>query len=323
MKIATLGAGGCFGLNFARHVASHGIDQFGIGRSGPKLPAFWLAPEHYRFRALHITHELEYIMQYLDAERPDVIVNFAAQGEGAASFGADCWRFYETNTVALVRLVEELRKRDYLQRFVHIGTSELYGSVTAPATEDAPIDPSSPYAISKAAFDQHLKTMHRIHGFPMNIVRPSNCYTPGQQLHRVIPRAIIYGFAGRKLQLHGGGKAEKSYLDADDLSEAILRVIEKAPLGKIYNCGPDEPVAIRKVVGMVADALGLRFPDLAEVAPERTGQDGRYWLDSTALKTDTGWQPTIAMPDGIARMVAWVRKYPELLAMDDAFRMRA
>lgn len=323
MKICILGAGGCFGLNLARHIDRNGIAQFGIGRSGPKLPPFWLAPEGYRFRALHVTHELDYIMEHLDTERPDVIVNFAAQGEGAASFNSDCWRFYETNVIGLVRLVERLRNRTYLQRFVHIGTSELYGSVTKPAAEDAPIDPSSPYAISKAAFDQHLKAMFKIHGFPMNIIRPSNCYTPGQQLHRVIPRAIIYGLVGKKLQLHGGGKAEKSYLDADDLSEAILGVIDNAPMGKIYNCGPDEPIAIRKVVGMVADALGLRFPDLAVVAPERTGQDGRYWLDSTALKTDTGWRPTVDMVDGVSRMVDWVRKYPELLKMDDSFRMRA
>lgn len=323
MKIATLGAGGCFGLNFARLIDRNGIKQFGIGRTGPKLKPFWLAPEGYKFKALHLTHELDYVIRELDREKPNIIVNFAAQGEGAASFGEDCWRFYETNTLALVRLVERLRTRDYMERFVHVGTSELYGSVTEPATEDAPLKPSSPYAISKAAFDQHLVTMHNIHKFPMNIIRPSNCYTPGQQLHRVIPRAIIYGMTGRRLQLHGGGRAEKSYLDATDLSSAIIGIIDNAPLGMIYNCGPARPIAIRKVVNLVADALGLRFADLCEDVDDRVGQDGKYWLDSTALARDTGWTQTVGIERGVESMVRWVKDYPELCAMDDAFYMRA
>jgi dTDP-glucose 4,6-dehydratase len=322
MKICILGGGGCFGLNFARLLGQNGANFFGIGRSGPKHPAFWQAPHGYRFTALHLDHELDYVLEKLDAERPNVVVNFAAQGEGAASFSHDSWRFYQTNTVALVKLVEQLRKRDYLERFIQIGTSELYGSVTEPADENAPQFPSSPYAISKAAFDQHLVTMHRIYGFPMNIIRPSNCYTPGQQLHRVIPRAIIYGMTGRRLQLHGGGKAEKSYLDATDLSQAIIGVIDTNVPGKIYNCGPAHPIAIRKLVSIVADALSLRFADLCEDVADRVGQDGKYWLDSTALAMDTGWTQTVGIERGVESMVKWVKLYPELLSMDDAFRMR-
>lgn len=324
MKIAILGGGGCFGLNFSRLLFQRGVEHFGIGRSGPKAKAFWLAPNGYRFTALHLKHDLGAVMEILDRERPNIIVNFAAQGEGAASFGVDAWRFYDINCTALVSLVEQLRHRDYLDRFVHIGTSELYGSVDAPVDETAPYRPTSPYAISKAAFDQHLVTMHKIHGFPMTIIRPSNCYTPGQQLHRVIPKSIICGLTGRKLPLHGGGVARKSYLDALDLSLAIAGVIRvPKTIGKIYNVGPSEPTSIKDLLSVVASLLSKAPADLYEIATDRTGQDGCYWLNSDAIKIDTGWTQTVGIVQGVEAMVRWVSSYPELLTMDDTFQMRA
>src|SRR5713226_6130194 len=152
MKICIFGAGGCFGTNTAGYLLSQGHDVFGIGRS-PKKPKCFSLGINYPYYAYHINSELDYIMRLLDRERPEVIINYAAQGEGAASFDpADYWRFYETNTLGLVKLVGELQRRDWLSRFIHIGTSELYGSVTAPSKETDAFKPTSPYAASKAAF---------------------------------------------------------------------------------------------------------------------------------------------------------------------------
>ena len=321
MRVAILGGGNVYALNFARHLSELGIEHFGIGRSGPKPAPFWQVEHHYRFWALHLVTQLEAYLAILDKERPDVIVNFAAQGEGAASFGADAHYFYTTNTVALVRLVEALRSRDYLKRFVQIGSSEVYGSVGRSATEMNELRPSSPYAVSKAAFDQHLQIMHRVHGFPMNIIRPSNAYCPGQQLHRIIPRAIICALSGQKLQLHGGGKAEKSYIYGDDLSRGIVTVLERGEVGKVYNCGPFRTHQIRDIAVHLANACEVPFIALVEEAPDRVGQDGRYWLDSSALN-QLGWSVTRDIDSGIGEMVQWVKRYPELLATDTTFRMR-
>ena len=322
MKVGILGAGGCFALDFARHLHSLGIDCFGIGRSKPKASPFWLAPPGYRYHALHLVTSLPATMAVLDTERPDVIVNFAAQGEGAASFGENAPDFFNTNCTGLVRLVLELAKRSYLRRFVQISSSEVYGSEQNGAKETDPLWPTSPYGASKAAFDHYLQVMWRTQKFPMNIVRPSNCYVEGQQLHRVIPRAIICALTGKKLELHGGGKSQKSYLHAADLSRAVLKVIEDAPYGTVYNVGPDRPISIREVVGTVAEACGMKLADLATDAPERLGQDSRYWLDCTAIKS-LGWRQTVLLHDGIAGMVSWVRQYPELLGYDTAYRHRA
>lgn len=314
MKVAILGGGNCYALNFAALLHANGIPHFGIGRSVRKPDAFW-GKHRYDYRAKHLVKQLPAVMAVLDTEKPDVIVNFAAQGEGAASFGELAPWFFETNTVGLVKLVRELESRDYLKRFVQIGTSELYGSVDRPAKESDPLRPSSPYAISKAAFDQYLDVMHRVHGFPANVIRPSNAYCPGQQLHRIIPKAIICALTGQKLPLQGGGNAQKSYLHATDLSKAILSVLERGKVGETYNAGPQSPISIRALVGHVAEACGVSFEELVEEVPDRVGQDGRYQLDCTKIAADCSWTQTIGLARGLDEMVRWVKTYPEILTM--------
>ena len=164
-------------------------------------------------------------------------------------------------------------------------------------------------------------SVHKFLKFPMNIIRPSNAYCPGQLLHRVIPKAIWCGLTGKKLPLHGGGRAEKSYIHARDLGRAIHLVAEKAPLGVIYNAGPAEPTSIREVVERTAEALGMPFEQLCEVTGDRLGQDSRYWLDSSRIKRDVGWEPQIGWDEGLAEMVEWGRKYlDEIKRLADRLR---
>jgi dTDP-glucose 4,6-dehydratase len=314
---AILGGGGSFGIHTAFWLLDHADPQkvIGIGRNPLRPEPFSLGIEkrkNYAYHAFHVTYELDLLLELLDREKPQIIVNYAAQGEGAVSW-KHSWRFFETNSMALARLAEELMKRDWLERFIQIGTSEMYGSVEHAASEEEPIKPSSPYAASKVAFDMYLVSVHRFLKFPMNIIRPSNAYCPGQLLHRVVPRAVLAGLTGQKLPLHGGGRAEKSYIHARDLGRAIQLVAEKAPLGTIYNAGPAQPVAIRTLVAKCAEALGISFDQLCEVTADRLGQDSRYWLDSSSIKRDVGWEPQIGFEDGLAEMVAWGRKYLDQL----------
>lgn len=317
-RYAVLGGGGCFGIHTSKFLLDQGgTDRvIAVGRSAPKPEPFTLSvgkgDTRYSYHAYHVTYELDLLLELLDREKPQVIMNYVAQGEGAVSW-KHSWRFFETNAMALARLAEALMARDYLERFIHIGTSELYGSVDIPAKEDTPIQPSSPYAASKAAFDMYLISVHRVLKFPMNIIRPSNAYCPGQLLHRVIPKAVICGLTGRKLPLHGGGRAEKSYIHARDLARAIYLVAQKAPLGPVYNAGPLKPISIRALVETVARVMGLRFEELCEVTGDRLGQDARYWLDSSAIKRDVGWEPEIGLEEGIREMVEWGRKYLDRL----------
>jgi dTDP-glucose 4,6-dehydratase len=314
---AILGGGGSFGIHTALYLLDHADPDLviGVGRNPLRPEPFSLKIEQrprYQYHAYHLTHELDLLLELLDEKQPQIIINYAAQGEGAVSW-KHSWRFFETNAMALARFAEELMKRDYLERFIQIGTSEMYGAVAHPSSEDDPIKPSSPYAASKVAFDLYLISVHRFLKFPMNIIRPSNAYCPGQLLHRVIPKAVVCGLKGEKLPLHGGGRAEKSYIHARDLARAIHLVVEKAPLGTVYNAGPPEPTSIRRVVELTAQALGVPFEALCEVTGDRLGQDARYWLDSAAIKKDVGWEPQIGWEEGLQEMVRWGRTYINVL----------
>jgi dTDP-glucose 4,6-dehydratase len=325
---AILGGGGSFGIHTAMYLLDHANPKkvIGIGRNLLRDEPFSLnidKRDGFEYHARHVTHELDLLMELLDKEKPEVIINYAAQGEGAVSW-KNSWRYFETNSMALARLTEELMKRDWLERFIQIGTSEMYGSASYPCNEDEPIKPSSPYAASKVAFDMHLVSIHRFLNFPMNVIRPSNAYCPGQLLHRVIPKALLLGRMGKKLPLHGGGRAEKSYIHARDLARAIHLVSEKAPLGTIYNAGPKDPTSIREVVERCAGALQMPFDALCEMTGDRLGQDSRYWLDSSAIKNDVGWEPEISWDQGLQEMVDWTDRYfDQLKACSTDYVMRA
>ena len=317
-RYAVLGGGGSFGIHTSKYLLEQSDAErvIGVGRNSARPEPFTLnvgkGDKRYSYHAYHVTHEIDLLLELLDKEKPQVIVNYAAQGEGAVSW-KHSWRFFETNSMALARLAEELMKRSYLERFIQIGTSEMYGSVEHATKEDEPIKPTSPYAASKVAFDMYLMSVHKFLKFPMNIIRPSNAYCPGQLLHRVIPKAVVCGLTGRKLPLQGGGRAEKSYIHARDLARAIHMVAEKAPLGTIYNVGPLKPTSIRTLVEIIAKVMGLPFEQVCQVTEDRLGQDSRYWLDSSAIKHDLGWEPKISLEEGIKDMVEWGKTYLDQL----------
>ena len=323
-----LGGGGSFGIHTSQYLLDHANPKkvIAIGRNPVKPDPFSLSigkgDQRYEYHQIHIVHEQDRLFELFDREQPTVIVSYAAQGEGAVSWKKS-WRFFDTNGTALVKMSEELMSREYLERFIQIGTSELYGSVDQPMKESDPIRPTSPYAASKAAFDLYLLSVANVLKFRMNIIRPSNAYCPGQLLHRVIPRAVLCGLTGQKLPLQGGGRAEKSYIHARDLARAILLVSEKAPLGTVYNVGPPKPISIRQLMEKTADALDMPFDELCEMVPDRPGQDSRYWLDSSAIKKDVGWEQEISLEEGLKEMVEWGRTYlPQLREMSTEYILR-
>lgn len=310
-----LGGGGSFGIHTAKYLLKNASPKkvIGVGRNPLRSTPFSLGIENekgFKYFTRHITYEFDLLLELLDREMPEIIINFAAQGEGAVSW-KNSWRFFETNSLALAKLSEELMKRNWLERFIQIGTSEMYGSVDHPVKEDESIKPSSPYAASKVAFDLYLVSVFKNLGFPMNIIRPSNAYCPGQLLHRVIPRTIWCGLTGNKLPLQGGGRAEKSYIHARDLASAILLVSNGAPYGEIYNVGPKQPTLIREVVERTASVLGVPFSEICEIVQDRIGQDSRYWLDSAKIENTLGWVQKIGWDEGLEEMVKWGRLFSD------------
>ena len=247
-------------------------------------------------------------LEFLDTTEPQTITNFAAQSEVAPSWeNPDQW--FQTNCVSLASLVKHLSERDYLDRYLHISSPEVYGSCESLVTETSPVNPSTPYAASKAAADMLLKSFAEYKGFPLVTVRATNVYGARQQLFKIMMRTSIFIRLNRRIPLHGGGQAVKSYIHIRDVSKGEKVVLERGRLGEIYHLSPEKGIRVRDVVAALANAMGKRLEDVAEDVEERLGQDAVYEIDSTKVRDEFGWRPLISFEDGVQEIVAWIDKY--------------
>jgi dTDP-glucose 4,6-dehydratase len=282
----------------------------GLSRSAEKADFLLRYRTHkhaanFRFRQLDMNRDMVAMLALLDAERPDYIVNFAAQSEVAPSWEhPEHW--FATNTVALAQFINHLRRQSYLKRYLHISSPEAYGTCVGNVTETTPDNPSTPYAASKAAADMLISVYQKQYGFPALFVRATNVYGARQQLFKIIPRSMIYVKTGKRIQLHGGGVAVKSYIHIRDVSRAELAVLHDGALGERYHISPDSGVAVRDVVRTICTRMGRRFEDAVEIVAERPGQDAAYVIDSTKARRKFGWKPAIDLDQGIAETAQWV-----------------
>jgi dTDP-glucose 4,6-dehydratase len=257
---------------------------------------------------LDLNRDLDEIVALVRRERPQYVVNFAAQSMVAESWlNPDHW--FMTNVVSTVRLHEQLRRLDFLKKYVHVTTPEVYGSTSGLVGEDAPLNPSTPYAVSRAAADMSLRTFFAAYAFPVVFTRAANVFGPGQQLYRIIPRTILYIKLGRKLQLDGGGASERSFIDARDVSNATWRVARDGCPGETYHISTDRRVTIRQLVEMICKRLGARFEDSVEAVGERLGKDAAYRLDSAKIRRELEWTDRISLEQGIEDTISWVERH--------------
>ena len=259
----------------------------------------------FRFHQLDMNRDMPALLALLDAEKPEFIVNFAAQSEVGPSWEhPEHW--FETNTVALATFVNHMRRQTYLRRYLHISSPEAYGNCVGTVTEETPDRPSTPYAASKAAADMLLDVYHRQYGFPLLTVRASNVYGARQQLFKIVPRSIIYMKLGRTIRLDGGGVAVKSYIHVRDVSRGELAVLHDGRIGERYHLSPERGIAIRDVVRTIAERMGKDFAGVTEIGPERPGQDAVYVIDSSKARRAFGWRPEFGFEAGLADAVDWV-----------------
>jgi dTDP-glucose 4,6-dehydratase len=282
----------------------------GLSRSAEKSAFMLRYRQHrnagnFRFKQLDMNRDMDAMLALLDAEKPEFIVNFAAQSEVAPSW-EDPEHWFETNTVALARFVNHLRRQTYLKRYLHVSSPEAYGSCASTVTETTPDNPSTPYAASKAAADMLIAVYQKQYGFPAVTVRATNVYGARQQLFKIIPRSVIYVRSGKRIQLHGGGVAVKSYIHIRDVSRGELAILHDGKPGERYHLSPDAGVAVRDVVRTICTRLGKRFEDCVEIVAERPGQDAAYVIDSGKARQAFGWKPEIDLDQGIAETASWV-----------------
>jgi dTDP-glucose 4,6-dehydratase len=312
-KILVIGSNSFTGASFIDHALRNGSEVVGVSRSleaaAVFLPYRWHGREEekrFRFHQLDLNRDLASIMELVRDFRPEYVINFAAQ-----SMVAESWRnpdhWMTTNVVSNVRLHDHLRKCDFLKKYVHVSTPEVYGTCEGLVRESTNYNPSTPYAVSRAAADMSLMSFFKAYDFPVAFTRAANVYGPGQQPYRIIPRAILFFLTGKKLPLHGGGQSVRSFIHVRDVADGTLRVARQASPGEIFHFSTSRNVSIRALVQMIAERMNVSFADHVEIVGERLGKDSAYLLDCTKAKKELGWEDRITLERGIEETIAWVK----------------
>jgi len=308
-KIVVIGSNSFSGASFVAYALEQGFHIIGMSRSSEPhrvfLPYRWQHYENFHFHQLDLNHDLNTIMEVINAEKPDYVVNFAAQSMVPQSW-AHPEHWFMTNVVSTVKLHDQIRRCDFLKKYVHISTPEVYGHCQGHITEEATYNPSTPYAVSRAACDMSLQTFFTTYQFPVVFTRAANVFGAGQQLYRIVPRTILYIRLGKKLQLHGGGHSVRSFIHIRDVAEGTLRVARQAPVGSIYHFSTRETISIRKLVELICQKMEVSFDDYVETSEERAGKDQAYLLDSSKARETLGWADKITLEQGIEETIRWV-----------------
>ncbi|WP_127549381.1 dTDP-glucose 4,6-dehydratase [Actinoplanes sp. OR16] len=236
----------------------------------------------------------------------DVVVHFAAESHVDRSINSAV-PFVTTNVLGTQVLLDAARAAG-VGRFVHVSTDEVYGSIDEGSwTETWPLAPNSPYAASKAASDLMALAAHRTHGMDVVVTRCSNNYGHHQFPEKVIPLFVTNLLDGKKVPLYGDGGNIRDWLHVSDHCRGIQLVLQKGRSGEVYNIGGGTELSNRELTGRLLEACGADWDSVQPVA-DRKGHDRRYSLSIEKIKSELGYEPRVALSDGLAATVEWYRE---------------
>lgn len=212
--------------------------------------------------------------------------------------------FFETNVLGTHQLLESARAGG-VERFVHVSTDEVYGSIGEGSwREDHLLEPNSPYSSSKAGSDLAALAYCRTYGLGVMVTRCSNNYGPRQFPEKVIPLFVTNLFDGDKVPLYGDGQNVRDWLFVDDHCRGILAVLEGGRSGEIYNIGGGTELTNEQLTTRLLDLCGYGVK-MIEPTTDRLGHDRRYSVDWSKIKNELGYRPQIGFDEGLAQTVKW------------------
>lgn len=236
----------------------------------------------------------------------DAVVNFAAETHVDRSIAGPT-PFVLTNVVGLQVLLDACRDAG-VGRVLQISTDEVYGSIDIGSwPESAPLQPSSPYAASKAAGEHLVHAYHRTYGMDVGSVRCCNAYGPRQHPEKLVPRFITRLLDGETVPLYGDGQHVREWLHVDDVCRAVALVLARGEPGTSYNVSDGTELTNRELTQRLLDLLGAGA-DRVEPVPDRPGHDRRYSVDASRIRA-LGWEPRRSLDPGLRETVQWYRDH--------------
>lgn len=316
-KILVTGGAGFIGSNFVRHILEKytnyqvfvldclsyagNPDNFNNGIIQSRRFSFWYG----NIRNPDIVNSL--------VSEVDVVVHMAAETHVARSI-YDNAVFFETDVLGTQVLANAVLKHSNVERFIHVSTSEVYGTaLTEPMSEEHPLNPSSPYASAKAGADRLVYSYYITYGIPAVIVRPFNNYGPYQHLEKVVPRFITSALLDEPLTIHGDGKSSRDWLYVGDHCEALDRLIHAdldSVKGEVINLGSGTDINIETIADIILSKL-KKSRALITYIGERPGQVKRHIASTDKAEKLIGWKAGTHFEEGINKTIQWYKEFPE------------
>ena len=312
MTIIVTGGAGFIGSNFIFHIMKKYpsyrivcLDSLTYAGNLSTLESV-MDQSNFRFVKADIC-DREAVDRLFEEERPDVIVNFAAESHVDRSI-ENPGVFLQTNIIGTATLMDACRKYG-IERFHQVSTDEVYGDLPLDRpdlffTEKTPLHTSSPYSSSKAAADLLTLAYYRTYGLPVTVSRCSNNYGPYQFPEKLIPLMIANALDDKPLPVYGKGENVRDWLYVEDHCKAIDLIIHKGKVGEVYNVGGHNEMRNIDIVKLICEKLGKPESLITYIA-DRKGHDLRYAIDPAKIHSELGWLPETKFKDGISATIEW------------------
>lgn len=312
MKILVTGGAGFIGGNFVHYMLKKHpeydiicVDKLTYAGNMESLSDVMDNP-HFRFYRADIT-DRNTIFSVFEKERPDIVVNFAAESHVDRSI-ENPGVFLKTNILGTQTMMDACMKYG-IKRYHQVSTDEVYGDLPLDRsdlffTETTPIHTSSPYSASKASADLLVQAYHRTFGLPVTISRCSNNYGPYHFPEKLIPLMIANALNDKPLPVYGDGLNVRDWLYVEDHCCAIDLIIHNGTVGEVYNIGGHNEMKNIDIVKLICKALN-KSESLITYVADRKGHDMRYAIDPTKIHSQLGWLPKTKFSDGIQMTIAW------------------
>jgi dTDP-glucose 4,6-dehydratase len=309
MRLLVTGAAGFIGSNFVRYWVEHHPDDvvvaFDVLTYAGNRPNLADVEDRIEFVRGDIG-DLELVSKTLAAHDVEVIVNFAAESHNSLAI-LDPGLFFRTNVLGTQALAEAARRHG-VARFHHISTCEVYGDLPLDSdemfTEETPYRPQTPYNASKAGADHAVRAYQKTFGLPATITNCCNNYGPYQFPEKVIPLFTSQALDDQPLTLYASSQNRREWLHVDDHCRAVELVLQHGEVGETYNVGSGIEASVEEIADAVLEATG-KPQSLKMIVPDRPSHDRRYLLDSSKIRRELGWEPSVPFAGGLADTVAW------------------
>jgi len=305
MTILVTGGAGFIGSNLLHHLIKNldeeiiCIDKLTYAADRNNVP------DGMKFYATDIAdeHNCEYIFK---KHKPKTIFHLAAESHVDNSI-KDCSQFLHTNINGTVNLLN-LSVKYEVERFVHISTDEVYGSIEEGYfTELSNYAPRNPYSASKSASDHFVMAYHTTYDLPTIITNCSNNYGPRQDVEKMIAKTITNLMQGKKVPVYGDGKQVRDWLYVQDHCEALVEVWSRGKIGRKYNIGGECEIKNIDLVRMILDRMNMK-ENMIEYVEDRPGHDRRYSTDITKIRHELKWSPRFSIEQGLDKTIEWYER---------------